>query len=80
MGVRDDRLHAGDRRPDPSRSDSRGRAAAVIFVEAFRQLGHDFVLVSDSIWDLTSLNDVEALSFAQQVVSAILDRHNLKLI
>ena len=61
------------------RSDDLEEAADTV-VSAYRDLGHVVVLLPDGIWGLTSLADGEGLSFAQAILSSVLERHNLKVI
>ena len=56
------------------------RAAADTVVDAFRDLGHEVILLPEAVWDLSSLADGEALSFAQAVLVSILEHHNLKVV
>jgi hypothetical protein len=53
--------------------------AADALVGAFRDLGHEVIPLPDEVWDLSSLADGEALSFAQSVLASILEHHNLRV-
>ncbi|MEX1263850.1 MAG: hypothetical protein WEE66_07940 [Actinomycetota bacterium] len=54
--------------------------AADVVVNAFRDLGHEVVLLPEAVWNLSSLAPGESLSFAQAAVASILDRHNLAVV
>jgi hypothetical protein len=66
----------------PSRvvSKSELEDAAGAFTQTFREAGHECVLLTSGVWDLSSLAEGEELTFSREAVASLFDRNGLRVV